>query len=646
MLERSNLSGRTRPLWRVLPAIVVCLFSVTALAFDAETFWREPTDVPFDVTVLEQGQDERIVWQSMVFTSEVCNGVPMRIFAWYARPAAEGSYPAVLSIHGRGGSADLNRAKAFAAAGYACLSYEWDGSRHLMPDLKPGDLPSTRPYTVYGNHDYASTSAQFVLLGPDGKAPMLFHSVIAARRGLSWMSQQPQVDPRQLAVEGHSWGGFTAQIVAGVDARVKATVSSAAAGAWISRYVAKLEGHTKDLSPWEMFQWSQRYDPAAFADRIASPILIRLGTGDFFGSIDTLADYWPSITGAKTLELLPAANHTFGDVETRVAFFDSIFRNGPSFPQVGQVTLTPADHGAWTLSIQPQGPAEITKAAISWTTAAGNWDTRNWAQRPMTREGDTWTITFTPVNAGPLRVFASVLDASGRVASCMPLLRQLPKPAEPILAVTNSSAIGIIHAQTVPTADSGEWPKAPALAPIANASEVIGEQSAALDAQWDNQALYLRLHVDDRTPWLTRVAGTPWFSADSVQLRLRTEERAADTLRDTEMHVIHLGWYPETGKVAVDAVRGANFKGAVSDVSPITAHIEIEPGKGYRLVSRIPWSLIDSTLVPSEGRTIRFALMVNYGDHLTSERIGAIDLNGAGQFNNPNAWGTATLMGK
>src|SRR5688500_15413794 len=106
-----------RALCALCCALAVLSGIVPARAFDAGEFWREPTDLPFDLTVLNGGIDGAVTWHALVYTSEIYQDEPMRIFAYYARPRAAGKYPAVVSIHGGGGGADLNRAKEFAKAG-------------------------------------------------------------------------------------------------------------------------------------------------------------------------------------------------------------------------------------------------------------------------------------------------------------------------------------------------------------------------------------------------------------------------------------------------------------------------------------------------------------------------------------------------
>ena len=49
---------------------------------------------------------------------------------------------------------------------------------------------------------------------------------LGARRGLSFLEQQPEVDPERLGVYGHSMGGSLAVYVAGCDERIKAAAPS------------------------------------------------------------------------------------------------------------------------------------------------------------------------------------------------------------------------------------------------------------------------------------------------------------------------------------------------------------------------------------------------------------------------------------
>ncbi|MBV9865674.1 MAG: acetylxylan esterase [Abitibacteriaceae bacterium] len=711
-----------------------------ALAFDANEFWREPTpqELPFSVTVLKRGVYQGVAWQAMVYTSEMYRNEPVRIFAYYAHPVGAAKVPAIVYIHGGGGSADPNRAVAWAKKGYACLAFDWNTYNTPLANWKQGDPLPSKPYSVFGNLRYDEWQKegnqwhqeewghQFFLPKPDWKGPVLYRGVMAARRALTWMSQQPEVDGDQLIVEGQSWGGFMAQLVAGIDPRIKATVSSAASGAWASRYRAGIAMHLQLLSPAQMIEWTQRYDPASYAEHIKSPLFLMLGASDFFGSIDTLAEYWPKIAAPKSLHLIAGANHLFGSgIDTRADWLNHWFKAGPAFPPSPTVTLTPGQNNTWTISVQPPDAAAINGGSFAWTTSTRAYDSRFWAQHPLTKEGNAWTATFTPLlTGGPLRVFASVRDTNGHVVSAMPVVQSLPAPATKPAPTIKTAIMPILRTAISPIEHPEAWAKAQRIGPVAGGPEVVGEQSAYLRGMWDDKALYLYVKVDDPTPWSPLPTGPPFWDGDSIQLRLYTgpvtappiappdgqnteegpktsiqDERAGNAARGgggatdntptnpaggtgatnngqaatgvtpaqpnnneatagpadniqpvaptfTNDQILNINWYPEpiTGTMKIFVVRGMEEASVVKDVAPVNSKVTVQKGENYTLVARVPWNYIDPNFTPTAGRSIRFALLANQGDILTSEWVGGIDFNGGLNVYYPETWGLATLQ--
>ncbi|HUS58434.1 MAG TPA: alpha/beta fold hydrolase [Planctomycetota bacterium] len=646
----------------IAPSILLATLTLaTALAqqFDPEQFWQEQTDLPLDPIILQRGDDPDILWYSLVYTSETYNNQPMRIFAWYAQPKTTQKIPAVLSIHGGGGSADLPRAQAFAKAGYACLAFDWNTFNDPQQNWQTGDPLPSHPFTTYGTLRYPDWARQFVAPEQDDwKRPVIYRAIMAARRGLTYLSQQPQIDPQKIAAEGHSWGGFIVQLLAGIDTRPKAIVSSAAILGWRTRYQQKIEGHLQSLTPEEFEQWEKRYDAALYAQNITAPILIRCAAADFFGSIDTLPSYWDKIKSPKRLQLLPAGNHTFGDVQTRLHWFNHHLLGAPGFPQTPTITHrppAPAKNATdLPVAITVDGPAPITNVTLAYTTSNQQWNRRNWAQIPLQNKKNTWTATARcPHAGGPIRIFASAIDANGRIVSSPITIVPLPpqKLAQAQMpGCTQAATVHIKKTTTPPTTADKTWKPSSPIQPIANGPEVLGEQQCRLDTLWDNQALYLKIHVTDRTPWLTAPPQTLWHQADSIQLRLRTDEKLDDNkITPAEQNILHLGWYPGPDRqIITDAVRGRDFKGIINDTSPVKTSIILEKEKGaqgaYTLIAQIPWALIDPTFTPQPGRSLKFALLVNYADILTTERTATIDFNRASEFSNPASWGLATLV--
>mgnify|MGYP003730069657 FL=1 len=588
--------------------------------------------MPFDDVVLEQGEDDRTRWQGMVFTSEIYRDQPMRVFAWYAWPKKEGKFPAVVSIHGAGGGADLPRAKAFAAAGYACLSYDWNAWRQANPGWKPGDPLPASSNTVYCGLWYDGWVEHFCYPGPDGdwKWNTVYRSIMAGRRALTWLSLRPEVDPDKLLVEGHSWGGFQCQLLSGLDPRVKAAVASASAGAWSNRYALGQEDHTRGLKPDQAEAFFERFDPATVAHRIRCPILIRLAAADFFASVDDLVLYWEKIPGPKRLEILPAANHTFWDVETRVAWFDAWMRNGPQFPSVESVEIVPAGKGAVRVKATT-GSAQIpiVAAAVAWTTSTSSvWKYRCWCAAPLSydQQAAKWIGSFCPVmTGGPLRFFVSVRDGNGRVASSAPRTAMLETAGISCPAPVLDADVSASETKGMPSLKSGarEWRKAHAAGPIANAPELVGLQSLETRSLWDERNLYLKIDVCDTTPWQTVRQGCPRSQGDWIGVRIAS--KGARGGADERGDFLEAKWFPVTNAdVFAEAGSGPKRLESEQPVLPKPC-VEIQKN-GVSLVAEIPWALL-SGFVPAKGAELDFQLTVSFGDVLTDERIGIIEMN-------------------
>jgi hypothetical protein len=350
--------------------------------------------------------------------------------------------------------------------------------------------------------------------------------------------------------------------------------------------------------------------------------------------------------------LLAGDNHSaFADVPTRIAWFNHWFKNGPAFPVVKEVTLTSAGPDGWQVRASVSGPVEISKGSVSWTTARGAWNRRAWAQRPLTRsekDGASWSATFKPSQGGgPLRAFVSFRDAQGRLVSTLPIVQQLPESQAVQPVPLSNATVHIAHTAVSPLEKPSAWDQAYSIGPLAIGPEVLGEQSAYLDALLDDAALYLRVRVDDPTHCLPSPTMAWWWQHDSVHVRLRTETRAGETnVPDAEQHVFYLAWFPDPNTQALRfaAMRGRGYKESVADVRAMTGSTEVLPGTGYVLNARIPWAFIDPSFVPRPRRAIRFAMQTVNGDLLTDEGAGGVDFNHGSDAGNPDAWGFGLLV--
>lgn len=167
-------------------------------------------------------------------TVEIPSG-KLHLKAFFWKPAGRGPFPAVLFNHGSGGAdanhtAGLTMAEAaerlgplFVKHGYAFL-YLFRRGQGLSADQAPfmQDLLQ-REEAAHGRE--ARQHLQFLFATIDH-----LDDVLAA---LSFLKTAPEIDPRRIAVAGHSFGGQLTLLAAERDPSVRAAVTfGAAAGSW------------------------------------------------------------------------------------------------------------------------------------------------------------------------------------------------------------------------------------------------------------------------------------------------------------------------------------------------------------------------------------------------------------------------------
>ena len=147
---------------------------------------------------------------------EPYHGKPTRIFAWWGLPAgasATNKVPAMVLVHGGGGTAFTSWAKLWMDRGYAVIAMDHCGS---IPQGERGARHPRHPWSGPFGMDTALNPAD-----PDLKDHWTYHAVAAVMRCHSWLRSRPEVDPTRTGLTGISWGGYLTSIVGSVDTRFR-----------------------------------------------------------------------------------------------------------------------------------------------------------------------------------------------------------------------------------------------------------------------------------------------------------------------------------------------------------------------------------------------------------------------------------------
>ncbi|MGB2864577.1 MAG: alpha/beta fold hydrolase [Sedimentisphaerales bacterium] len=242
----------------------------------------------------EWSDQESPVW-SLYYEGEPYKNHPTRVFAYYASPATletksagEKAFPAIVLVHGGGGTAFKEWAELWARRGYASITMNLDGcgpERKPLADGGPGQ----------------SDKEKFGAIDQPSKDQWTYHAVANVILAHSLIRSFKEVDASRTAVTGISWGGYLTCIVAGLDNRFKAAVPVYGCGflhensVWLNQF-AKMTPQQKD-------NWVQLWDPSMYIGSAAMPVFFINGTNDFAYPLDSYSKTYGLVKGKRNFRI-------------------------------------------------------------------------------------------------------------------------------------------------------------------------------------------------------------------------------------------------------------------------------------------------------------------------------------------------------
>lgn len=664
---------------RFLQYMMIALLPLAAAVsaaddLDFDAFWREPTveEVPFDEVVLNQGAGDGIRWQEFVYTSMKYAGQPIRVHAVYAAPAdlADGNRrPGLVVTHGWFGNASLDVIAPYARAGYPTVMWEWEIRYKPGQVTPPADGRVSLPYTYYP-----------AALYPDGKYPRadsndwkrtIWHpAVIAGRRAITWLQKRPGVDPDRIGAAGGSFGGQTTSLLAVVDPRVKAVVPFSFAPLSLASAAGLLQ--LPELSPQAKREYALRFDAAENLQRTKAAFYWQVGTHDRAFFPPAIYETYARTKPPRALWLLPNIDHIHPSEGAALAWFDTMLKGAPSFPEPGAIAVKVAANGV-QVRLTPVARTPLTHVTVCWGDAladANRYTSVLWRAGAATRGDDgSWTATIRPPFGGTdkaIQVFVNVRDERGAVVSTAPTTEvNLGGYLPPAVSETQASAaeglITIVHRQTDLAADGdvADWPTGAWTPPFglqfvsgqstakpAPFTGTVGNADARLAAAWDGDNLYFALRVHSFFPLVNGGPKHSFWQGDSFQIRLYggpgAEAGKAPGESDTVLHVY--GWRSRDGQPVLkgEVAHGRGPAQPIADWGD--AQLQLRPlpeGGGWSAEGRLPWKSLQ--LTPAAGMKLRLGLQINIGNETGDMLMGYCEYNHGQDFGRPAKWGQAVL---
>lgn len=395
--------------------------------------WKgfDPRAEPLDVEILKEWEEDNIVLKVLRYRIGVFKGRRAMMAGVYGYPKGGDDLPGLLQIHGGGQYADYKAPLTNAKRGYASLSISWAG-RISAPGYRvsPNEVklfwegkvedPRYKITTDWGALDayhapsrngkdaFPSIPVADWTLDPieSPRNNSWFLATLGARRGLTFLERQPEIDADKLGVYGHSMGGKLTVLTAGSDKRVKAAAPSC--GGISDRYTA---------NPLHLLTVS---DPPSLKE-ITCPIIFLSPSNDFHGRINDLETSIEEIK-SKNWRVTCSPHHNHQDTaEYEVAtqlWFDQHLKQSFQLPETPNLKLFLPSGKSPVVTLGIDESREISAIDVFYTQQgqtdggkdnSNNTKNRFWHHSAVSKHNGKWAAHLHLFSVDkPLWVYANV----------------------------------------------------------------------------------------------------------------------------------------------------------------------------------------------------------------------------------------------
>ena len=369
-----------------------------------------PATTPWDLEALsippdfewDQGTQVR----SLYYEGEPLQGKPTRVFAYYATPGSlkddsslDKDLPAIVLVHGGGGTAFPEWVTLWAERGYAAIAMDLAGRGAERVRLEDGG-PDQELSDKFGGIDLPLTDQ------------WPYHAIANVIRAHSLVRSFAEVDPDRTAITGISWGGYLTCIASGLDNRFQAAVPVYGCGflhensAWLGKFDEMSQGNRD--------KWVRYWDPSPYVGSTSVPVFFVNGGTDFAYPPDSHTKTFDLVKSEKNIRFVPHMDHghIFDRPPEVEAFVDHYLNDADPLPKITQLKVV-EDH----ITANVAGPFELIKAELHYTfeDPSGDPKTREW--HAATARLDNNTILSKSPPEDTRMWFITVTDQRGFVVS-------------------------------------------------------------------------------------------------------------------------------------------------------------------------------------------------------------------------------------
>lgn len=371
-----------------------------------------------DVRVVKEWKADGVVTRYVTFTVGTFKGADARIAAYYSFPDnGKQKNAAFVWSHGGGQHADRGRGVYFAKQGFATVDINWLG-RPMEPGIDVntdwGKVDPTQGPRFYSK---ALRKGWKRNLLPDEysidpvsspRNANWFLLTVAARRAITFLEQQPEVDPGRIGFSGFSMGGMITALTA-IDSRLKAVVPFV--GGTGFKYVdfpGGIEGSSIRAHFQNLELYRNTIDASAYWPLVKCPVLFISSSNDFHSTFERIY---------QSMALLPHQNwrvstnihQNHGPGPEQWVMLNHWFNQhlkgiDQNIPRTPPSTFR-VDGDLATFAVTPDDQERLAATEIYFSYDP-NSRTRFWNKADAERTDRSWSVELPVHDELPLYVFA------------------------------------------------------------------------------------------------------------------------------------------------------------------------------------------------------------------------------------------------
>lgn len=338
-----------------------------------------------------------ILYQSIPYKNK-----ETQVFAYYGVPKGktpEGGWPAVVCVHGGGGTAFNEWVKKWNEQGYAAISMDLEGHYPIKQKVngKMKYLATEKPSIVR-----KGTFEDFNL---PIKEQWYYNAVAHIVLANSLLRSFPEVNAHKIGITGISWGGNLTSTVMGVDDRFKFAIPVYGCGFLPDS--DSLQGNTiKSGKHTEVVY--KNYDGSAYFSNVTIPTFWLNGTNDRHFALLSTQKSSQAVRGPVTLRYQKEMVHGHKPgwkPQEIYAFTNSVVKNQEALPFLEKPKVKRNK-----IMVKFKSDQKLEKATLLYTKDAGIWNKRKWNEVPATLKKKK---VIANIPEGASTVYIAVTDVQG-----------------------------------------------------------------------------------------------------------------------------------------------------------------------------------------------------------------------------------------